>query len=46
MVSLEARARELQVEKEAKSQPFMMGRHLIDLGLSPSAQFKKFSMRL
>ena len=34
------RVRELQVEKEAP-QPFLMGRHLIDLGLSPSAQFKK-----
>ena len=34
------RVRELQVEKEAP-QPILMGRHLIELGLHPSAQFKK-----
>ncbi len=33
------RVRELQVEKEAP-QPILMGRHLIELGLKPSAQFK------
>jgi tRNA nucleotidyltransferase (CCA-adding enzyme) len=34
------RVRELKVEKEAPK-PILMGRHLIDLGLKPSAQFKK-----
>jgi tRNA nucleotidyltransferase (CCA-adding enzyme) len=34
------RVRELQVEKEAPK-PILMGRHLIELGLTPSAQFKK-----
>ena len=34
------RARSLKVETEAP-QPILMGRHLIDLGLKPSAQFKK-----
>jgi tRNA nucleotidyltransferase (CCA-adding enzyme) len=34
------RARSLQVEMEAP-QPILMGRHLIELGLKPSAQFKK-----
>lgn len=33
------RVRELDVEKDAP-QPILMGRHLIDLGLKPSAQFK------
>ena len=33
------RARELAVETEAPK-PFLMGRHLIELGLKPSAQFK------
>ena len=33
------RVRELQIEKEAP-QPILMGRHLIELGLKPSAQFK------
>jgi tRNA nucleotidyltransferase (CCA-adding enzyme) len=32
--------RALQVEKEAPPQ-ILMGRHLIELGLQPSAQFKK-----
>jgi len=34
------RVRELQIEKEAP-EPILMGRHLIELGLKPSAQFKK-----
>jgi tRNA nucleotidyltransferase (CCA-adding enzyme) len=34
------RVRELHVEKEAPK-PILMGRHLIDLGLKPSAEFKK-----
>jgi tRNA nucleotidyltransferase (CCA-adding enzyme) len=34
------RVKELQVEKEAP-QPILMGRHLIELGLQPSARFKK-----
>ena len=34
------RVRELQVEKEAPKQ-ILMGRHLIELGLKPSAQFKQ-----
>lgn len=34
------RVRELQVEKEAP-QPILMGRHLIEIGLQPSARFKK-----
>ncbi len=33
------RVRELQIEKEAPKS-FLMGRHLIELGLKPSAQFK------
>ena len=34
------RVRELQVEKEAPK-PILMGRHLIELGLKPSAEFKR-----
>jgi tRNA nucleotidyltransferase (CCA-adding enzyme) len=34
------RARELQVEKKAP-EPILMGRHLIELGLTPGPQFKK-----
>jgi tRNA nucleotidyltransferase (CCA-adding enzyme) len=34
------RARSLQVEKAAPK-PILMGRHLIELGLKPSAEFKK-----
>lgn len=34
------RARQLQIENEAPK-PILMGRHLIELGLKPSAQFKK-----
>ncbi len=34
------RVKELSVEKEAP-QPILMGRHLIELGLKPSAQFKR-----
>ena len=33
------RARSLQIETKAL-QPILMGRHLIELGLKPSAQFK------
>jgi tRNA nucleotidyltransferase (CCA-adding enzyme) len=35
-----ARARELAVEKEAPK-PFLLGRHLIELGLKPSPDFKR-----
>ena len=34
------RVRELQIEKKAP-EPILMGRHLIELGLEPSPQFKK-----
>jgi tRNA nucleotidyltransferase (CCA-adding enzyme) len=34
------RVRELQIEKEAPK-PILMGRHLIELGLKPSPQFKE-----
>jgi tRNA nucleotidyltransferase (CCA-adding enzyme) len=34
------RVRELQIENEAPK-PILMGRHLIELGLKPSAEFKK-----
>jgi tRNA nucleotidyltransferase (CCA-adding enzyme) len=34
------KVRELQIEKKAPD-PILMGRHLIDLGLEPSPQFKK-----
>ncbi len=34
------RVRELQIEKKAP-EPILMGRHLIELGLKPSPQFKK-----
>ena len=34
------KVRELQIEKKAPD-PILMGRHLIELGLGPSPQFKK-----
>ncbi len=34
------KVRELQIEKKAPD-PILMGRHLIDLGMTPSPQFKK-----
>ena len=35
-----AKVRELQIEKKAPD-PILMGRHLIEMGLEPSVQFKR-----
>ena len=39
VVALEAKAAELEVQSQAPK-PILLGRHLIDLGMRPSPEFK------